>query len=103
MFNTVLGTRVLLFLVFGVLLGVIVAANIMIAYRFRPVFRPASQEQVNLDRYREVVEPMRRWLLLGVGVVLALFAGSSGAGQWRHVPAVAQPGPVRHRGPLLQP
>jgi hypothetical protein len=82
-FNTVLGTRVLLFLVFGVLLGAIVAVNIVIAYRFRPVFRPASQEQVNLDRYREVVEPMRRWLLLGVAVVLAIFAGSSGAGQWR--------------------
>ena len=59
-FNTVLGTRVLLFLVFGVLMGVVVGLNIMLAYRFRPVFRPASQEQVNLDRYREVVEPMDR-------------------------------------------
>ncbi len=82
-FNTVLGTRVLLFLVFGIALGAIVALNIALAFRFRPVFRPASQEQVNLDRYREVVEPMRRWLLLGVAVILAIFAGSSGAGQWR--------------------
>ena len=62
-FTTVLGTRVLLFLVFGLLLGAVVAPNIVLAFRFRPVFRPASQEQVNLDRYREVVEPMRRWLL----------------------------------------
>ena len=82
-FNTMLGTRVLLFIVFGVLLAVLVTANIAIAYRFRPVFRPASQEQVNLDRYREVVEPMRRWLLIGVALVLAIFAGSSGSGQWR--------------------
>ncbi|MGA9749053.1 MAG: UPF0182 family protein [Nocardioides sp.] len=82
-FNTMLGTRVLLFIIFGVVLGALVGANIAIAYRFRPVFRPASQEQVNLDRYREVIEPMRRWLLIGVALVLAVFAGSSGSGQWR--------------------
>ncbi|QNN51785.1 UPF0182 family protein [Nocardioides mesophilus] len=82
-FTKVLGTRVLLFVVFGLLLGVIVAANVAIAYRFRPIFRPASQEQVNLDRYREAIEPLRRWVLIGIAVVLALFAGGSGSGQWR--------------------
>ena len=82
-FTKVLGTRVLLFLVFGLLLGVTVAVNIVIAYRVRPVFRPASPEQVNLDRYRDVVEPVRRWVLVGAVLVLLLFAGSSGAGQWR--------------------
>ena len=82
-YTKVLGTRVLLFIVFGLLLGAVVAANIVIAYKVRPMFRPASQEQVNLDRYREVVEPLRRWMLIGVALVLALFAGSSGAGQWR--------------------
>jgi uncharacterized protein len=82
-FTKVLGTRVLLFLVFGLLLGAVVAANIVIAYKMRPMFRPPSQEQVSLDRYREVVEPLRRWMLVGTTLVLALFAGSSGAGQWR--------------------
>ena len=82
-FTKVLGTKVLLFLVFGLLMGVVVAANVVVAYRFRPLFRPASQEQVNLDRYREVVDPLRRWLVIAVAVVLALFAGGSGAGQWR--------------------
>ena len=82
-FNTVIGTRVLLFIVFGLLLGLVVALNIALAYRFKPVFRPASPEQVNLDRYREAVEPIRRWVLVGVTVVLVLFAGGSGAGQWR--------------------
>jgi uncharacterized protein len=82
-FTKVLGTKVLLFLVFGVLMAVVVGANIMLAYRFRPLFRPASAEQVNLDRYREVVDPLRRWLLIGVAVVIGLFAGGSGSGQWR--------------------
>ncbi len=82
-FTKMLGTRVLLFIVFGVVLGAVVAANIAIAYRFRPIFRPASQEQVNLDRYRDALEPLRKWVLIGVAVVLALFAGGSGSGQWR--------------------
>ena len=82
-FTKVLGTKVLLFVAFGLLMGVVVGANVALAYRFRPLFRPASAEQVNLDRYRELVDPVRRWLLIGVAAVLGLFAGGSGAGQWR--------------------
>ncbi len=82
-FTKMLGVKVLLFAVFGVLMAVATAVNIGIAYRFRPLFRPASQEQVNLDRYRQVVDPIRRWLLVAVALVLGLFAGGSGAGQWR--------------------
>ncbi|MFL6135376.1 MAG: UPF0182 family protein, partial [Nocardioidaceae bacterium] len=82
-FGKVLGTKVFLFLLFGLLMAVGVGVNVLLAYRFRPLFRPASQEQVNLDRYREVVDPLRRWLLIGVAVVLGLFAGGSGSGQWR--------------------
>ena len=55
----------------------------LLAYRFRPIFRPTSPEQNSLDRYREAVTPIRTWLLVGVSVVLGAFAGSSGVGQWR--------------------
>ncbi len=82
-FTKVLGTKVLLFLLFGLLMAGIVGGNVVAAYRFRPLFRPASPEQVNLDRYRDVVDPLRKWLLIGVAVVLGLFAGGSGSGQWR--------------------
>jgi uncharacterized protein len=82
-FTKVIGTKVLLFLVFGLLMAVVVGANVAVAYRFRPLFRPPSQEQVNLDRYRDVVDPLRKWLLIAVAAVLGLFAGGSGSGQWR--------------------
>ncbi|MGN6130699.1 MAG: UPF0182 family protein, partial [Nocardioidaceae bacterium] len=82
-FSKVLGVKVGLFLVFGVLMGAVVALNVALAYRFRPLFRPSSHEQANLDRYREVIDPLRRWLVIVVAVVLGLFAGGSGAGQWR--------------------
>ena len=82
-FSTVLTTRVLLFVVFGILMGAFVALNIGLAYRSRPLFRPASSEQASLDRYRSVILPLRRWLLIGIGVLVGIFAGASGASQWR--------------------
>ena len=60
-FTKVLGTRALLFVVFGALMGGFVAANIVWAFRTRPQFRPLPTE-ASLDRYREAVEPMRKWV-----------------------------------------
>ncbi|MFB9311743.1 UPF0182 family protein [Nocardioides plantarum] len=82
-FSTMLWTKVVLFLVFGVLLGGAVALNIYLAYRFRPLFRPTSREQSNLDRYRDVVTPIRTWLLIGIVVLVGAFAGASGLSHWR--------------------
>jgi uncharacterized membrane protein (UPF0182 family) len=41
-FTTGLRTRVLLFFLFGVLMALVIAANLILAYRFRPPFRPMS-------------------------------------------------------------
>lgn len=81
-FSTVLGTRALLFTVFGVLFGGFVAANIALAFRFRPVFRPRPSE-LSLNQYRDVVEPMGKLLVVGLGILLGIMAGGSAAGQWR--------------------
>jgi len=82
-FNKLVVTRIGLFAAFGVVMAAVVALNIVIAYRFRPIFRPASPEQVSLDRYRDAVTPIRRWLTLGVALIVGAFAGASGAGKWR--------------------
>ena len=60
-----------------------VALNMVVAYRFRPMFRMPSPEQSGLERYRAAVTPIRIWLLVGVSVLLGLFAGTSASGQWR--------------------
>ncbi|MDQ6686026.1 MAG: UPF0182 family protein, partial [Actinomycetota bacterium] len=82
-FATEIWTRVGLFAVFGLLMAVSVAGNALVAFRLRPLFRPNSPEQANLERYREVITPIRWLLIAGVGLVLGVFAGSSAAGQWR--------------------
>lgn len=83
-FSTLLWTRVLLFLGFGLLMALAVGASIFVAYRNRPLFRPSSPEQTNLDRYRDAVTPIRTWLLIGVSLMVGAFAGASGMGQWRN-------------------
>ncbi|MEP6816329.1 MAG: UPF0182 family protein, partial [Marmoricola sp.] len=82
-FGRLLWTRVGLFLVFGALMGLVIGVNLYIAYRLRPIFRPNTPDQANLERYREVVTPIRRLLLVGVSTILGIFAGVSATGQWR--------------------
>ncbi|HEY2044268.1 MAG TPA: UPF0182 family protein, partial [Jatrophihabitans sp.] len=78
-FSTILWTRVVLFLLFGLALALIVGANVFLAYRMRPPFRPISQEQENLERYRVALEP-RKKLIFGV-LLAVLFIGAGMAGQ----------------------
>ncbi|MGZ6826234.1 MAG: UPF0182 family membrane protein, partial [Mycobacteriales bacterium] len=82
-FTTVLGTKVLLFVLGGLLMGAVVGTNIALAYRNRPPFRPMSLEQQNLERYRVAIEPYLVPVLLVVSGVFGLFAGLAAAGRWR--------------------
>ena len=63
---------------------------------------PRSPEQVNLDRYREVVEPMRSWLAdrRRRGARRSSPAAPP-PGQWRALPAVAQPEPFGTEDPYF--
>ena len=81
-FSTILVTRTALFLIFGLVFAAAVVANIVIAYRTQPIVVPQPRRNDPVARYREVITPIRGRLLIGLGVVLLLAAGSVGAGQW---------------------
>ena len=80
-FSTMLLTRTGLFLVFGLVMAGLVAANAAIAYRLRPRFRPQGPTSPLLERYREIVETRFIWVMVGIGVVVGLFAGAAASGQ----------------------
>jgi hypothetical protein len=82
-FTKVLGTRLVLFVIFGLIMAIAVATTILIAYRLRPSIRPMSLEQQNLERYRLVLEPFHTWLLILVAGLAGIFAGISASGRWR--------------------
>jgi uncharacterized membrane protein (UPF0182 family) len=82
-FDKVISTRLVLFLIFGLIMALAVGASIVIAYRLRPAIRPLSLEQQNLERYRIVIEPFHAWLLAAVCLLSGVFAGLAAAGRWR--------------------
>lgn len=82
-FSTLVLTRIGLFVVFGLLMAGVVALNVFLAHKYRPIFRPSSLEQESLDRYREALNPVKGWALAGFAVLMGLFAGASASGRWR--------------------
>ncbi|WP_352231282.1 UPF0182 family protein [Actinomadura sp. NBRC 104412] len=81
-YTTELWSKVLLFFGAGALMALLVGANMVIAYRLRPAYRPLSVEQQGLERYRAVVDPRRKWIAGAALGLLGLLTGSSVAGQW---------------------
>ena len=74
------GTGAVLFLVGFLSMALAVFVSIVLAYRFRPIYaQPAAQ----LDRYQQVIEPLRRLATFGIPAVLGLFAGVSAASRWQ--------------------
>ncbi|MFE5792343.1 UPF0182 family protein [Streptomyces sp. NPDC056503] len=82
-FTTTLWTKIGLFAVFGLLMGLAVGLNIWLAYRLRPPLSAMSLEQQSLDRYRMGVAPFKKWVLLAITALVGLIAGASASGQWR--------------------
>jgi len=73
------GGSVAMFLIGFVGMFVPVWLSINLAYRFRPVYAKLSNE---LDRYRQMIDPLRRVAMLGVPALLGLFSGLGTAGTW---------------------
>ncbi|MFJ1704363.1 UPF0182 family protein [Kitasatospora sp. NPDC088346] len=82
-FTSQLWTKAGLFAVFGLLMAVIVGANLWLAHRLRPPLAAMSVEQQSLDRYRMGVAPYKRWLLIGASLLVGLVGGAAASGQWR--------------------
>jgi uncharacterized membrane protein (UPF0182 family) len=82
-FTGVLLTRLLLFVVVGLAMALIIAANLYLAYRLRPLLRPHSAEQATLERYRMVIGPRLGTWITVVTVIIGFFAGLSAQSRWK--------------------
>jgi uncharacterized membrane protein (UPF0182 family) len=79
------GTKIAIFLIAFLIMGLAVYFSLRLAYRSRPVYAPDSSLQDNLNRYQQQLEPVRRLLMIGIPVVLAGFAGTAAASAWQTV------------------
>ena len=82
-FSTILVTRIVLFVIVGLVMALIIGTNVFLAYRMRPPFRPISQEQENLERYRVALEPRKRLIFGALVALIFLVAGMSAQSNWK--------------------
>jgi uncharacterized membrane protein (UPF0182 family) len=71
--------RAVMFVVGFLAMAVPVWGVIQLAYRLRPVYARLSSQ---LDRYQEVVEPLRRLAMWGIPIFFGFFAGFAASAQW---------------------
>lgn len=84
-FTTVLVTRFVQLVVVGLLVGGLLALNLVIAYRTRPVFVPVASPEDPIARYRTGIVQRLRLVGIGVPVAVGLVAGLSAQANWQTV------------------
>src|SRR6478609_2733873 len=84
-FTTTLVTRVVVFLVAGVVMGAIVFAALALAYRTRPVFVPTAGPNDPVARYRTAVMTRLRLVGIGVPALIGLITGFVAQTSWDRV------------------
>ena len=80
--TTLLVTRATLFFAFGLVTYLVIVANIIVAYKRRPIYVPTTVEADNLERYRAQIEPIRKLAIVGIFLAIFYFAGSAGSQFW---------------------
>ncbi|MGK9219397.1 MULTISPECIES: UPF0182 family membrane protein [unclassified Microbacterium] len=90
--------RVVMFVVGFAGMAVPVWLAIFLAYRLRPVYARLSSQ---LDRYQEVVEPLRRLAMWGIPVFFGFFAGFAASSQWETAWLWANGTPTSDADPLF--
>lgn len=78
-------SRILLFVIAGALMGGAIWLNLFLAYRHRPMYVPVTTQHLELDRYREAFEPVRKLVFIAAPILAGVFAGSTISSQWKTV------------------
>jgi uncharacterized membrane protein (UPF0182 family) len=83
--GTVVVTRVVQFVLGGLLLGGTVWLVMWLAYRFRPVFVPVNGPEDPIARYRTVIISRLKLFGIGIPVIVGFIAGLAAQGDWQTV------------------
>ncbi|MBA2324007.1 MAG: UPF0182 family protein, partial [Pseudonocardiales bacterium] len=84
-FNTVVLTRVLQFVLVALVFAAMIAATLAVAFRSRPVFVPVSGPEDPIARYRTLIIQRLRVFAVGIPLGIGLIAGLAAQGDWETV------------------
>ena len=83
---SVLTTQILsqigLFFASAVIFGLITGLSLGLAYRFRPVYIRFPDESSPFEQYRQLLEQLRKVVMIGVPIILGVLAGLAVAPSW---------------------
>lgn len=82
-YSTVLGTRVLLFFIVGLVMAAAVVANIVIAFKTRPRVALAPSPSPGFERYGDLLQQRGKIAIGAVATLMLVFGGSAASGEWR--------------------
>ena len=74
--------QIALFFIGFFAMAVPIFVSIEVAFRWRPVYAKLNSQ---LDRYQQVVEPLRRLAIYGIPAIIGIFGGASAASRWQTV------------------
>ncbi len=72
----------IMFVIGFLAMAIPVWVSIDVAFRWRPVYAKLNSQ---LDRYQQVVEPLRKLAMIGIPAVLGFFAGIAASTRWEMV------------------
>ncbi|WP_439029621.1 UPF0182 family protein [Gordonia terrae] len=84
-FSKVIWTRVILFLITTVVVGLMIFGAVALAYRSRPVFVPTAGPNDPLARYRTAIMGKVRWFAVVPALIIGALAGLVAQGSWATV------------------
>ncbi|MBF6216145.1 UPF0182 family protein [Nocardia puris] len=96
---TVLWTRVLLFVVVAVIIGLVVWLALLLAYRTRPVFVPVVGPNDPIARYRTTVMSKLKLFGIGIPVLFGVLSGLVAQSNWVTVQLFLNGGSFDERDP----
>ncbi len=80
-----LGAQAALAVVVFLATALLVGGNLWLAVRLAPAYRLPSKQEEIVERYRQLIAPRARLLVIVVAVVAGLLAGSTAVSWWRTV------------------
>ena len=102
-YSKILGSQILLFVVFGLLMTLAVAGSLMWLIQHRPTFEPDPWDQAFRSHFLLFEQRRRLWIVLVVACFLGVQLGSRAGSQWqtfllwRHAQPWGQSDPYFHR------
>ncbi|MGO2031525.1 MAG: UPF0182 family membrane protein [Glutamicibacter ardleyensis] len=77
--------KLIIFVIALVVMAVPMWLSMRSAYKHRPVYAPEGNRQDSMSRYQAQLEPIRRFLMIGIPAVVGIFSAIAVAGQWQTI------------------